>query len=70
MVEFYTKIRLKGVVNMRKPILDPSVIVRRALKIDLSEHHKCAFVERSSNCLAAPSGQAPCRIAARRRRGA
>ena len=42
--------------KVRKPIFDSSVIVRRGLEVDLGEHHKCAFVERSSNCSAAPSG--------------
>jgi hypothetical protein len=45
--------------DVRKPALDLSVIVRRAFKVDTGEHHKCAFVERSANCSAAPSGQAP-----------
>ena len=44
---------------VRKPALDLSVIVRGAVNVDTDEHHKCAFAERSSNCSAAPSSQAP-----------
>ena len=45
--------------DVRKPALDLSVIVRGAVNVDTDEHHKCAFAERSSNCSAAPSSQAP-----------